>query len=516
MNTAEFKKRAGAVHNDAYKYSKAEYTGYDQRVIITCLVHGDFVQTTGNHLAGKGCQVCGWEKGTKKRTLTNECFLARSRAIYGDKYDYSLVSYKNSKTRVTIICPKHGNFNQMPQQHLCRGGCPKCGRENAAHKRRLGTKEFIRRSRSVHDDRYDYSKAIYKDSNTKVAIICPDHGVYWQKPSLHMRGSECVKCSYRNRGVRARSSIKEFVNAAQLIHNNEYDYSQVVYKNTSTSVAIICHKHGQFEQSPNTHLSGSGCLECGREKTKASNTKSTDVFINESRAIHGDKYDYSSVEYKGTFEKVVIICPEHGEFDQEPTSHLSDHGCPQCGINAGADARRSNTEEFITKARRIHGDRYHYTKVKYKSNMSHVIITCPKHGDFNQSPSHHLQQQGCPRCKESILEMNVAQSLDLLNIQYQREVSFPGCRNHLPLLFDFAGNINGQIFAIEADGEGHYMPIEHWGGKRAFRDRKKRDKIKDDYCHDHSVPLLRIPYWVDNIDCVITKFFRGLDTGDEV
>ncbi len=124
----------------------------------------------------------------------------------------------------------------------------------------------------------------------------------------------------------------------------------------------------------------------------------TEEFISRARRVHGNKYDYALVEYSGTFTPVKIICREHGEFEQKPTKHLSGHGCKTCGTLAGANARRSNTEQFIAKAKRVHGDKYDYSLVSYERHALPVKIVCPAHGEFEQKPHHHLSGNGCRKC----------------------------------------------------------------------------------------------------------------------
>ncbi len=124
----------------------------------------------------------------------------------------------------------------------------------------------------------------------------------------------------------------------------------------------------------------------------------TEEFISRARRVHGNKYDYALVEYSGTFTRVKIICREHGEFEQKPTKHLSGHGCKTCGGLAAPNARRLNTEQFIAKAKRVHGDKYDYSLVSYERAVLPVKIVCPAHGEFEQRPHNHLSGNGCRKC----------------------------------------------------------------------------------------------------------------------
>lgn len=152
----------------------------------------------------------------------------------------------------------------------------------------------------------------------------------------------------------------DFIKKATEIHDGKYDYSQVVYVKSSENVKIICPIHGEFEQTPNKHLQGRGCPKCGREQTKLG----LDEFIRRARLVHGDRYDYSKVQYERRDKKVVIICPEHGEFLQTPHCHVVlGQNCPKCSAIAGGIKRMGDNnpmrqESAKQKARETCIERY--------------------------------------------------------------------------------------------------------------------------------------------------------------
>lgn len=186
---------------------------------------------------------------------------------------------------------------------------------------KMNTEDFIRRAKSVHTNKYDYSKVVYVSANLKVCIVCPEHGEFWQTPNHHLHGCGCPKCNGKY------TTIQDFINEARKIHGDKYDYSKVNYVNSRERVCIICHKHGEFWQTPEKHLYGRGCKLCGEAKRRIT----LEDFIAKSKVIHNNKYDYTlSEETKYTNIKTCIICPEHGEFWQTYNSHLMGHGCPLC------------------------------------------------------------------------------------------------------------------------------------------------------------------------------------------
>ena len=203
------------------------------------------------------------------------------------------------------------------------------------------TEEFIEKARKIHRDKYDYSKVEYKNNHTKVCIICPEHGEFWQIPKEHLNGCGCPKCGKIKRGNLRKMNILTFINKCNKIHNNKYDYTKVVYTNAHTKVCIICPVHGEFWQIPNNHLKGQGCPICSNKTKGKYQISNTEEFIKKAKEKHGNKYDYSKVEYTNNRVKINITCLEHGEFWQKPNDHLNGHGCPICG------KKLDKTEKYI-------------------------------------------------------------------------------------------------------------------------------------------------------------------------
>lgn len=184
-------------------------------------------------------------------------FIEKANKIHNFKYDYSKIEYISTKHKMTIICPVHGEFSQTGSDHLKGWGCSKCSR-----KHKLTKEEWIERANQKHDFKYNYSKVEYKDNKTPVCIICPEHGEFWQIPNNHIKGTKCPKCEGKRRNIVYAKTTEQFIEDAQKVHGDVYDYSKVNYYNKSTKVCIICSKHGEFWQGPSCHLSGSGCPQC--------------------------------------------------------------------------------------------------------------------------------------------------------------------------------------------------------------------------------------------------------------
>jgi len=180
-------------------------------------------------------------------------------------------------------------------------------------------------------------------------------------------------------------NIKEFIERSIQKHRNKYDYSLSIYKNCKTKIDIICSKHGIFKQTPSKHMFGRGCPRCARELVKY-NALTTESFIAKAKAIHGNFYNYFHVDYKKSWVKVKIECPKHSIFEQTPNNHLMGMKCIRCASEENSVKRRSNTEEFVTKAMKVHGDKYNYAETKYLDVNTKIKIGCPLHGSFLQAP----------------------------------------------------------------------------------------------------------------------------------
>ena len=191
---------------------------------------------------------------------------------------------------------------------------------------RLSKKQVIQKFRKIHGGKYDYSKIEYFNLNSKVCIICPEHGEFWQSPHKHIyRKQGCPKCGINKRAKKRASNLKEFITLSKKIHPNKYDYSKVIYENRRKKVCIICPEHGEFWQNPEHHLKGSGCPSCSGNKKF-----DLDIFIETSNKKHNNKYGYIKSNYKNSHSIVTITCPKHGDFTQSAYHHLYGNGCPIC------------------------------------------------------------------------------------------------------------------------------------------------------------------------------------------
>ena len=483
LTTEGFIEKAKEKHGNKYDYSKVEYIGARTKVIIGCIEHGKFKQTPNSHLNYNGCPTCGNILNAKKRSSTTKKFIEKAKKKHSNKYDYSKVEYISAHKKVIIRCIEHGEFKQTPGSHLNYNGCPTCSGNI-----KLTTEEFIKKAKEKNGNKYDYSNVEYINAKTKVSIRCIEHGEFKQTPGSHLYGQGCPTCSRK-----IKLTTEEFIEKAKEKHGNKYNYSNVEYINAKTKVSIRCIEHGEFKQTPGSHLYGQGCPTCSR-KIKLT----TEEFIEKAKEKHGNKYNYSKVEYINFNTKVIIRCIEHGEFKQTPGSHLYGKGCPTCGNILNAKKRSSTTEKFIEKAKKKHSNKYDYSKVEYISAHKKVIIRCIEHGEFKQTPGSHLSSSGCPICvnkteakvydylKKKYNNYNIIHQFKpnwCKNIDTERNLPFDICIKELKLIMEIDGNQHFTCNSI------YYKNDED---KKDFKQRRKIDLYKMEQAKKNGYHIIRL------------------------
>jgi len=240
--------------------------------------------------------------------------------------------------------------------------------------KRLTPFEFIAKAIAVHGNKYDYSQIMHVYASEKVTIICKTHNYeFQQSPSKHLSGFGCNLCSGKK-----KKTTNEFIQDAKKVHGERYNYDKTEYSDSDSKLTITCNKHGDFFQNAGSHLQGKGCPKCsGTQKL------TTIDFINRAKEIHHNKYNYDKVNYINSQTKVSIGCQIHGYFEQIPKTHLEGSGCTKCSRSS---PKKLSSEEFIEKAKKVHGNEYDYDNVIYVHSKSKVNITCRSHGDFKQVP----------------------------------------------------------------------------------------------------------------------------------
>ena len=342
--------------------------------------------------------------------------------------------------------------------------------------------KFLEKARKVHGYKYQYPDLPEVVMQTDYIKILYNNVIYNQKVLKHFKGN-------RPELKTVNKTTEQFIADSIKVWGIKYDYSLTEYKNARTKVKII-YDGIIYEQYPNSHLVGypvEGYLD-------------QEVFIQKAQKKWHNKYDYSRVKFKNANTKVEILF--NGDvYLQTPHNHLK--YAPEKRLF------KKTTSQFIEDAIRVHGEsRYNYDKVIYTTDREKVIITCPKHGDFEQRPNQHLRGVGCRSCNESKGEKEIVNFLNKYDINYDRQHKFIDCKNIYQLPFDFY--IPSMRTCIEFDGEQHHQPLHFFGGLKAFEKLKTNDKIKDDYCEDNYINLIRIRYdQIDEIHKILYKNFKN-------
>lgn len=376
-------------------------------------------------------------------TMNKENFILKSNKTHGDRYYYSKVPQDvKSKEKITIICPEHGEFEQIAYNHMKGSRCKYCIREETSRRCRKTSEKFIKDCKMIHGDKYDYSKVKYKSAHDKVIIICPKHGEFEMKPNAHLNGQGCSKCWLERKGKSNILTTQEFIQISRKVHGDKYDYSKTNYIKDNVEVVITCPVHGDFIQVANYHKHGRGCPECGKITLRQKNIKGKENFILKSKKHHFDRYDYSKVPKNVKVrDKIIIICPDHGEFEQVAYYHMNGNGCPKCNLSKG-EFRIINfleNEEIV----------YEY-----------------------QKRFHNL---------------NPLYSFDFYLPEYNLIIEFDGIQHFIPC--DFS-----------------HCSLSEEENLKNLEKVKFRDNQKNEWCKENNIDLLRIPYYeFDNIEDVISE-----------
>lgn len=472
--------------NDTIEIIKEEKGKWGEKIFtLKCLKCG-YIWKRSNKSYDKNpiCPNCTERKPNAEgcgKKLTTEAWIERAKKVHPD-YLYEKTQYKNANTSLIVTCPYHGDFKVIPKAFMHSGyECAKCKKEK---KFKEDGKLVIEKLKELHPD-YDYSNSIYKGIKKKINVFCPKHGEFTQLVYYGLNGGRCPKCIQEDKiGDLFCNTTEEFIEKAKKLYGEKYSYEKTDLKNRNKHgyVTITCPKHGDFYRAPTDFLRGEGCGHCDYK-----NRKTLDEFIKEAKRVHGEKYDYSLVEYEDGHKKVPIICHEkdefgneHGIFWQTPKNHLHGYGCKKCSGNY------LDKDLFIAKANKIHDGKYLYDEVEYKTTKTLVKILCPEHGYFMQQPSSHLNGRGCPLCKTSHLERSVKKALEksgVLHIyQYRNKDVFD------KQSIDFY--IPGTKLGIECQGEQHFISnffkskgIEYAENHLKYiqeLDERKRKKCKEE------------------------------------
>lgn len=330
--------------------------------------------------------------------ITQEDFLERCKKAHNDEYDYSNAKYEGSSKKLLITCRKHGDFLQAPVKHWAGRGCPACKKTKIGSALKNTKESVIEQFKGVHGDKYNYDLVVYVNLDTKVEIVCGDHGPFLQTPANHRKGKGCPQCA-KARVSEAKTISKEvWLSRFEKVHGDRYDYSKFSVINGDTPVEMVCRTHGSFMQSPYSHAAGKGCPSCASEASRIRQLIPQEEAFEKLKSRWKGRYSYEGSTYCGRDENIEVVCHLHGKFTATYGNHVSGSGCPLCGRLEASEKRLLEERLVISRIKKVHGARYNYDNFVYSGMKSKSIINCKKHGDFLQTAEGHIVGYGCPSC----------------------------------------------------------------------------------------------------------------------
>jgi hypothetical protein len=390
--------------------------------------------------------------------------------------------------------------------------------------RKLTKEQYLERLFNRHPNnriKYNYDDSIYTNSRTKMEIYCNTHNEFFSlPPGNHLQGQGCRKCGYLTVSKKLLKTQEEFIEDCHIVHGYDvYGYKNVCYVDSDTEVDIFCKKHNKlFPQRPANHLNGAGCPICADEYNSENRKMTLEEFIEKANKKHGyGTYGYGKSIYVDSTTDIEIYCNTHDEFfSLPPSAHLYGQGCKKCGYERNAKHFTKSWGVFIIDVRMMWGNEFGYIKHTYKNSKTDMEIICAIHGSFWATPNNHLKGSGCPRCRESKGEKEIAKYLDKNKIRYKTGERFDNCRDKRVLPFDFY--LKEFDICMEYQGEQHYRHV-NFSGKMTtdemeenLKGVQKRDKIKKDYCNNNNILLIEIPYWdFKNIESIILNVINTYD-----
>ncbi len=307
------------------------------------------------------------------------------------------------------------------------------------------TDKFIEKAKTIHGNKYYYSKTVYVKVMEKVIITCNIHGDFTLRPNDHLNGQGCKKCGHNRRAKGRKLTTQSYITKAIKIHGNAYSYDSAVYVSSKAKISITCHVHGDFEQRPDAHLLGQGCPKC-KSDTLSSKFRSTiEEFIRKANEVHGHAYVYSNTNYVNAKTPALITCKEHGDFEQTPNAHLEGKGCKLCSSSIGEKLIKECLEDL---------------SVPYKPEKTYDDLLSPLGG--------HLRY-------------------DFHIPDYNLLIEYDGIQHFEPT--DFSGKLSES------------QKLEK------FEQTQLHDKLKDNYASVNGVYLIRIPYTSkDDVRIIIKQY----------
>jgi Zn ribbon nucleic-acid-binding protein len=360
---------------------------------------------------------------------------------------------------------------------------------------------FLGKAIDKHGQTFSYTGLIYKNWSTYIDITCTLHGKVKVLPATHIRRTcgGCEPCDLLQK-------LQSFLKKANEEHDYRYDYSKVIYINSSTPIIIICPDHGNFIKRPDNHAEGARCPKC--VAIERVSVKTTEQFVSQVSSIHKNKYLYLKTDYKHNYIEVIITCEKHGDYKKKPVQHIRGQGCPECENEYNERLIAEKTVDFLERIKDVHTEgEYDYSKVKLVASDQKITIIhnkCRK--EFDQYPHDHLRGSGCNQCKfksENACRL-ICETLTgykfpkirpafLKNPQTGRNLELDCYCENLNLAFEY----NDHVIQFGFQTDDH------------FARQKELDELKKELCAENQTTLIYVPlkYNIQNLP-MMEKFIK--------
>lgn len=391
----EFIQKARTAHAGKYSYANVDYVSSKEKVKITCVKHGDFLQEPRLHLSGKGCPECGKTRQGSHQRFNAEEWIRKARSRYSKKYTYG--KYTGIESTVQVKCPIHQFFTVSPSKHLQGKECPECEKEFAEERRRERAKQREKeREFKLAEERKE--READRERRRKVAK---------KREVLNREGlkKKRAEATQKRKEERLFTTKRKVLERAYEVHGETYVYDLTNYTNTHDIVSIKCAEHGWFEQSMSAHLNQrQGCPKCAKYRTAVKLTKSTKHFISKSILKYGDTYSYKKAVYSGKNNEIVVTCKKHGDFKVLAANHMhyktNYGGCPECRPARNRSILEQKIFEWMKKLDVGHIEQnnrnvmspYEIDILCWSKKVGVEINGMYWHGEHNKEPKYHMMK----------------------------------------------------------------------------------------------------------------------------
>ena len=466
------------------------YVNANTSILHKCKIHNiEWKAIPTSILRGSGCIKCGIEKTKVSLVKSHDQYVLD---LKNKNPDIIVIEdYVNTSTSILHKCLIDGyEWKAKPNNILNGTGCPICsGSKRRTHEEYKIELAKVNPNIEVVEN--------YITINTPIKHYCKKHNIIWNVlPSSVLMGCGCSQCGKEKIGNKFRKSSEQYIDDVKFINPHISVIGK--YRNTSTRILHKCEKHNiTWKTSPNSILQGCGCIECWKEKQRKARGKGHDKYVQQVKTTNPNIEVIE--QYVNSNTPILHKCLiDNCEWNSAPSNILSGHGCPMCAGN-----KHKSQEEYIKEVKLINPD----IEVvgEYVNFNTPILHKCLIDGyEWYTRPEYIISgRRGCPKCNESSGERQVRQWLEKNNIKYEYQKRYDDCKDINTLPFDFYLPTYNLI--VEYDDKQHFEPIEYFGGIEAFNTRVKHDNIKNEYCKNNGISLLRIPYY-KNVEEELNNF----------